>query len=140
MPRITHQSVPLRFLACLAAITVSLGLQAQTYTFTTLAGSTPYSDGLTAAARFYIPSGVAVDSSNNVYVADYFNHIIRKISPVGTNWLVTTLAGSVGNSGTNDGTASAARFNQPTGLAPDTAGNFYVADFMNDTIRKLTPA
>src|SRR2546421_10390061 len=102
MPRTTHHSVPLLLLACMATATLSLSLHAQPYAFTTLAGEVPYSDGLSAAARFYIPSGVAVDTSNNVFVADYYNHIVRKISPLGTNWLVSTLAGLPGASGTND--------------------------------------
>src|SRR5207302_11263104 len=58
----------------------------------------------------------------------------------GTNWVVTTLAGLAGSSGTNDGTGSAARFNNPYGVGVDSVGNVYVADSGNDTIRKVTPA
>ncbi len=107
---------------------------------TTLAGwsgHTGSGDGTGSAARFYDPEGVAVDSTGNVYVADYFNYTIRKVTPAG---VVTTLAGSVGSSGTNDGVGSAARFSYPKGVAVDSAGNVYVADNGNSTIRQVTPA
>ena len=90
-----------------------------------------------SAARFYCPSDVAVDSVSNVYVSDYFNETIRKVTPEGE---VTTLAGRPGRKGADDGTGSAARFHSPTGLAVDGAGNLYVADSNNNTIRKVTPA
>ncbi len=98
------------------------------------AGST---DGTAAAARFKHPSGVATDSAGNVYVADDFNSTIRKITPAG---VVSTLAGTAGLSGSTDGTGAAARFNFPQGIATDSAGNVYVADTVNSTIRKITPA
>ena len=108
---------------------------------TTLAGqpaSGGTNDGTNGGARFFGPIGVAVDSATNLYVADYVNHTIRKVTPVGTNWVVTTLAGLGGNRGTNDGTNADARFTGPRGTAVDTNGNVYVADGGN-TIRKLTP-
>src|ERR1017187_2048500 len=111
------------------------------YTFTTLAGmsnsSVGSADGMGSAARFYSPVGVAVDSAGNVYVADTYNHTIRKVTPAG---LVTTLAGSAGWRGGADGTGSGARFYGPTGVAVDSAGNVYVADAGNNEIRKVTPA
>ena len=108
---------------------------------TTLAG-TPWTsgsaDGTGAAASFLQPQGLAVDSGGNVYVADYGNHTIRKITPAG---VVTTLAGLVGSSGLVDGTGSAARFWNPSGLTVDASGNVYVADAGgNNAIRKVTPA
>ncbi len=110
------------------------------YTFTTLAGSgvQPYGsvDGIGASASFYNPTGVAVDASGNAYVADVFNHKIRKISPAG---VVSTLAGS-GNQGSLDGTGAAASFYRPGGVAVDAAGNVFVSDTNNNVIRKITPA
>jgi sugar lactone lactonase YvrE len=100
------------------------------------AGSRGDADGTGSAAQFNNPSGVAVDAAGNVYVADTYNQTIRKITPTG---MVTTLAGSVGISGGNDGTGIYALFNQPGGLAVDASGNVYVADTGNATIRKITP-
>jgi hypothetical protein len=80
---------------------------------------------------------VAVDSAGNVYVADTFNDTIRKATPEG---VVTTLAGLAGSSGSADGTGSAARFYNPSGVAVDSASNVYVADSGNNTIRKGIPA
>ena len=102
-----------------------------------LAGSSGSADGTGSAARFDGPSGVAVDSSGNVYVADQYNHTIRKITSGG---VVSTLAGLAGSSGSADGTGSAARFNRPNGVAVDGSGNVYVADSSNHTIRRITSA
>ena len=101
------------------------------------AGSFSYADGTGAAARFYNPSGVAVDGSGNLFVADYTNQVIRKISSGG---VVTTLAGTSGSASSADGTGAAARFNYPTGVAVDGSGNVYVADNGNHTVRKITSA
>lgn len=105
-------------------------------TFTHFAGTLGglgYSDGTGRAARFQFPSGVAVDASGNVYVADNDNHTIRKITPGG---VVSTLAGMAASYGSADGTGSAARFYWPFGVAADAAGNVYVADQVNSTIHK----
>jgi len=103
---------------------------------TTLAGQTASgnADGTGAGASFSAPTGVAVDKVGNVYVADTGNHRIRKITPGGT---VTTLAGSV--SGYLDGNDISARFREPRGVAVDSNGNVYVADTLNNMIRKVTP-
>jgi len=101
------------------------------------AGTTGFTDGLGAAALFWGPWGVATDSAGNVYVADTGNEIIRKITPSG---VASTLAGTVGTIGSTDGTGAAALFWGPRGVATDSAGNVYVADTGNDTIRKITPA
>ncbi len=107
----------------------------------TLAGGGPdtfgNTDGIGTAARFKAPNGVAVDQAGNVYVADSMNNIIRKITSAG---VVSTLAGGgPDNPGYKDGTGTAARFNYPIGVAVDQAGNVYVADTFNNTIRKITP-
>jgi sugar lactone lactonase YvrE len=108
------------------------------YTFTTLAGTANggATDGVGAAARFNDPAGLAVDAVGNVYVADFINYTIRKISPDRT---VTTIAGLAGNHGTNDGIGTQAQFYCPNGVAVDDAGNLYVSDRNNCTIRKITP-
>ncbi len=103
------------------------------------AGSSGSADGTNSAARFNYPSGVAVDSAGNLYVTEWVNCTIRKVTPVGTNWVVTTLAGKAGYAGSADGTNSAARFNGPAAVAVDSNGNLYVADGSSDTIRKVTP-
>lgn len=99
-----------------------------------LAGSSGNSDGTGSAARFNSPSGVAVDSAGNVYVADTLNHTVRMVTGAG---VVSTLAGSPGAAGNIDGMGSTARFDGPQGLAIDTGGNLYVADTNNQTIRKV---
>ena len=101
------------------------------------AGSAGSTDGTGTAARFNQPIGIAIDASGNLYVADSTNNTIRKIASGG---VVTTLAGSPGSAGTADGTGSAARFHSPRGMATDAAGNIYVTDSENCTIRKVTPA
>ncbi|MEI6674535.1 MAG: MBG domain-containing protein [Verrucomicrobiota bacterium] len=104
---------------------------------TTLAGSgeNGYADGTGTAAQFASPQGVAVDSSGNVYVADAGNRCIRKVTAAG---VVTTLAGLALNPDNADGPGTAARFNYPTGVAVDTSGNVYVADYNNYSIRLIT--
>jgi sugar lactone lactonase YvrE len=103
-----------------------------------LAGSPGSANGTNSAARFNGFAGLAVNAATNIYVADTDNHTIRKVTPVGTNWVVTTLAGLAGNHGAVDGTGNAARFDSPYGIVTDAAGNIYVADTYNNTIRKLT--
>jgi len=106
----------------------------------TLAGAGQLSpgsaDGQGTVARFNNPRGICVDASGNVYVADADNHKIRKISPSG---LVSTLSGS-GTQGSDDGQGTAASFNGPTGVCVDASGNLYVADQMNNKIRKISPS
>jgi hypothetical protein len=125
-----------------AAPTITGGSLVSVYVgiVTTLAGSAGQigsNDGTGSAASFESPSGAAVDSAGNVYVADAGNDTIRKITPSG---VVTTLAGSPGQAGCSDGTGSAASFDCPEGVAVDSAGNVYVADSWNFTIRKITPS
>jgi len=104
----------------------------------TLAGAGPTScgssDGTATAAQFNRPTGIAVDASDNLYVADTVSNKIRRITPQG---VVTTIAGS-GASGSTDGTGSGATFNTPTGIAVDTSGNVFVADYGSGKIRKIT--
>ncbi len=94
-------------------------------------------DGLKAAARFNGLTGVAVDNTGNLYVADEQNQTIRKVTPAGA---VTTLVGSPGSIGSADGSGPNALFYYPQGVAVDSAGNVYVADTWNSTIREVSPA
>jgi gliding motility-associated-like protein len=102
---------------------------------TTLAGigTRGFADGTGTAAQFNNPNGVAVDADGNVYVADLSNHRIRKITPAG---VVTTLAGSA-TRGFADGTANAAQFDFPPGVAVDAENTVYVADYVNQRIRRI---
>ena len=108
-------------------------------TFAGLAGSTGSANGTGSTARFNFPSALAVDSANNIYVADTANSTIRKITPAR---VVSTFAGLAGSIGTANGIGSAARFDFPAGVAVDRAGtgNIYVGDTSNFTIRQITPA
>jgi streptogramin lyase len=98
-------------------------------------GTAGSANGTVMAASFGFPTGVAVDTAGNVYVADNGNNLIRKISPLGA---VSTLAGS-GTAGSANGTGMAASFNFPNGVAVDAQGNVYVADVGNNMIRKISP-
>lgn len=104
---------------------------------TTLAGDatapTGSTDGVGSAARFNLPTGVAADDAGTVYVADTGNHVIRKIA----GGIVTTLAGTAGSAGSDNGTGAAARFNLPMGLVVDSSGTVFVADAGNHTIRRV---
>ncbi len=107
---------------------------------TTLAGSGIFgsANGTGTAASFSSPRGITVDFAGNVYVADYFNHQIRKIN---TSGVVTIFAGSSsGSQGGADGLGTSASFALPIGLATDIAGNIYVVDNANNKIRKITPS
>ena len=99
-------------------------------------GNVDGSGGPSGTARFNYPIGVTIDAAGNLYVADFSNNKIRKVSPSG---VVTTLAGSGSNGGLN-GTGTSATFNRPVGVAADALGNVYVADTYNNKIRKITPA
>jgi sugar lactone lactonase YvrE len=101
-------------------------------------------DGPIGTASFRHPLGLAVDAGGNLYVADTENHTIRKISPAG---IVSTLAGTVGAPGSDNGTGTAASFNLPAGIVVDAGGNLYVTEGGavfpgggSNTIRKITPA
>ncbi|WP_157716605.1 NHL domain-containing protein, partial [Roseivirga ehrenbergii] len=106
-------------------------------TVSTFAGSgtSGYADGTGTAASFGQPFGMVVDNTGNLYVSSY-SHRIRKITPAG---VVSIFAGS-GDYGSANGTGTAASFANPSGMAMDAAGNLFVADFGNHTIRKITPA
>ncbi len=92
------------------------------------------SDGIGSQARFSSPGALAVDGAGYIYVADMGNNTIRKISPAGD---VRTFAGMAGKAGEIDGEGAGARFTAPSGVAVDSAGNVYAAEFASGTIRKI---
>ncbi len=102
-------------------------------------GSIGTNDGIGANAQFAFPTGIAVDGATNIYVADYTNQVIREITLVGANWVVSTLAGDMQAYGDGDGISPQATFYNPWGVAVDSATNVYVGDSGNGTIRKITP-
>lgn len=104
---------------------------------TTLAGTAGVAgevDGAGGAARFSGPNAICVDGAGNVFVGDYIGKTVRKITPAG---VVTTRAGS-GAAGNADGMGTASGFNGPAGMTVDAAGDLYLAEFNNNTIRKAT--
>src|SRR5437762_13961342 len=115
---------PARYAACILVLLIGIGqLRGQNFTFTTLAGGTAgTNDGANSAAQFDFPGGIAVDNQGNLYVGDTSNNTIRKVTPVGDDWIVTTIAGlpAMGLIGaTNDGVNGQARFYRPDGVVAD---------------------
>ena len=110
------------------------------YKISTVAGNGTYGfsgdGGAATAAQFLFPNGVATDAAGNLYIADFGNHRIRKVS---ANGIITTIAGTgtYGFSG-DGGVATSAQLYEPSGVATDAAGNLYIADFGNNRIRKVS--
>ncbi len=119
-------------------LVMSWPASSQTYTIYTVAGNGVggYNgdNGPATSAQLYHPVGVAVDSGGNLYIADYNNSRIRKVS----NGVITTVAGNgtLGYSGDN-GPAASAQLSSPQGVAVDSAGNLYIADVGNNRIRNV---
>ena len=92
--------------------------------------------GAASGAQLNGPFGVAVDRSNNVYIADFNNHVIRKVAGNGT---ITTVAGNTRQGYSGDlGPATQASLDGPYGVAVDAAGNLYIADTGNNVVREVT--
>jgi Viral BACON domain/NHL repeat len=109
-------------------------------TITTIAGngSLGFSGGPATAATLSSPCGLAVDTSNNVYIADTGNSRIRKVSPSG---VISTIAGNGSRAFSGDGgPATAARLSAPWGIAINAIGNLYIAENENTRVRKLVPS
>jgi streptogramin lyase len=102
-----------------------------------LAGTSGSVDGTGAAARFDVPHHVACDGSGNVYVTDANQNLRRLVVATGA---VSTLAGTVGVTGSNDGPAAGALFKQPAGMVVDPTGALYLADAGNSVIRRIALA
>lgn len=109
---------------------------AQVSTVAGTAGVNGSTDGTGAAASFYRPFGIAVNSAGDYFVGDINNNEIRRVTPAG---VVTTFAGSTTH-GFTDGTGTAAAFYGPSGIAIDANDNLYVVDRLNYSIRKISPA
>lgn len=134
---ITNLPSPLKSIICGLALLVTLSANAQTVsTVAGIPGAVGGANGPAASSTFNNPHGIACDMQGNIYVANRYGHTIRKITPTG---VVSTFAGA-GTPGFSDGTGSTAAFNEPWAVACDTAGNVYVADTKNYSIRKITPA
>ena len=131
----TTSSLKIKLMTALAcAVAFASGQQVNTLAGSTNAGS---NDGMSTAAGFNNPFGIATDGQGNLYVADAGNNEIRKIST--ETGEVTTIAGSI-EAGLVNGADTSARFNYPTGVACDGQGNLYVADSYNNQIRRIVLA
>ncbi len=109
---------------------------AKVSTYAGIKGSYDNTNGSRLSAKFNAPTHMVFDSKGNLFIADYNNHQIRKITPQG---VVSLFAGNAGGaSGTNDGTGGAASFENPAAIAVDKADNLYVGSD-NDCVRKITP-
>ncbi|HLO67629.1 MAG TPA: putative Ig domain-containing protein [Holophaga sp.] len=118
---------------------------------TTIAGGAPavsgsssaavsgFTDGVGNASRFFRPAGIVRAADGSLFVTDYANHAIRKLTLSGGQWTVTTVAGT-GTAGYAEGTGTSIQFNGPEGITMDAAGNLYVQDTLNNIVRKLVPS
>lgn len=100
-------------------------------------GEAGFANGNGAGVKFDTPFGVALAGDGSLLVADTGNHILRQVA---MNGVVTTYAGLAGTPGNTNGTLAEARFRSPLGLKRDAAGNVWVADSGNHTIRRITSA
>ncbi len=117
-------------------VTVSTGI------ITTIAGSgtstTSVGDGGPAtSARLYNPTGVVLDSAGNIYIADWYDNRVRKVT-ISTG-IISTFAGTgIGSYSGDNGAATTANLYVPYGVALDSSGNLYIAEWYNNRIRKVT--
>jgi sugar lactone lactonase YvrE len=93
-------------------------------------------NGVGRDAQLNYPNDLVADSDGNIFVTEFMNHTVRKISPTGT---VTTFAGT-GISGWQDGPAATAQFTSPGGITIDSSRNLYITEYHGHRIRKITPA
>ena len=110
------------------------------YTITTIAGSGAEDDEDKLATEAFLtsPRGVAVDDHGNVYIADTENHRVRKVDA--ESGVIATIAGTGEEGyGGDEGPATEAKLNWPTGVAVDDAGNVYIADRNNERVRRVGP-
>ncbi len=101
----------------------------------TFAGSDAgYQDGTGSNARFNSPIGMCIDGDDNLYVADFENYVIRKVTPGAE---VTTYAGVAWRAGGEDGPRASAAFNSPHWVAISSVGDLFVADWLNGAVRRI---
>lgn len=132
---VVHDAAGTLYISDASSHTVrKLSVDGQVSTLAGLAGEAGSADGTGAAARFSAPTGLAIDATGNLYVADSGNHTVRKLSPAG---VVSTVAGTAGQSGNADGDRATARLAGPSRLAWDaTSGALYVAGV---ALRRIAP-
>jgi hypothetical protein len=118
---------------CIRKVVIATGAVT---TFAGAAGQSAVADGTGTSARFSYPFGITSDGTGNLFVAD--RDTIRKV--VIATGAVTTLAGAADQQGSIDGPGTAARFYYPSGIASDGAGNLYVTEINNNTVRKIQVA
>src|SRR6266850_1646511 len=125
--------------AGLAMAALVLAVPALSQTINTVAGGGAGDGGAATSASLNRPYGVALDASGNLYVADYLNNRIRKVTAA--TGILTTVAGNGSPTFAGDGgAATSASFNSPAGVALDANGNLYIADYRNQRIRKVAAA
>ncbi len=130
---------PVLMLPALGAAALALAQAPPSYTIANAVGNGTAGfagdSGKAAEAQINYPLGLAIDNSGNIYIADHFNHRIRRVAADGT---ITTVAGSdsIGSTG-DDGPATSAQLNYPSGIAIDSSGALYITDTMNHVIRKV---
>jgi len=92
--------------------------------------------GLATSASFSSPQGLAFDSAGNLFIADYYNYVIRRVDK--TSGIVSTVAGTGASGYTgDDGPATSAKLNNPSGIAVDSSGNLFIADYYKNVIRRV---
>jgi sugar lactone lactonase YvrE len=142
MPSLMKRSLFYAGNLCLFLFASTSSLYSYPYPFVPIAGNPPQygtADGTNDTARFRGVGGIAADSAGNLYVADTGGNSIRRLAPVPSGWAVTTLAGTPPFLGYADGTNNSAKFSSPMGIVVAPAGELYVTDYSNSSIRKLTP-
>ena len=136
----THLPSALRLFLLSAACTFgSYSSHGQIITTIAGNGTTGFSGdgGAATSAQIYNPTGIALDGGGNLYIADFYNHKIRKVTPAG---IISTVAGSSYGYSGDGGAATAAQMATPEGVAVDGDGNIYIADNGNNCIRKVDAA
>ena len=133
-----RMAAPLLAACCLCALAVTA--QAQIISTVAGNGTAAYGGdgGAATAAQLKPPVGVLLDNAGNLYIADSNNNVIRKVSPAG---IISTVAGNGASAYSGDGgAATSAGLKYPTSVALDAAGNLYIADAINNVIRKVNAA